>query len=112
MSKYKFDQQVYVRLRFISLGRAYFLPFSAQNLGNKMDKKINAIDSIDQFFLTVERGKVYPKVIADTEKLLIEKALQHSFGNQLLAAEILGVNRNTLRTKVKKFNIDVNEFKL
>lgn len=77
-----------------------------------MDKQISSIEKIDQFFLTLKNGEIYSKVIADTEKLLIEKALQHSFGNQLLAAKILGVNRNTLRTKIKKLDIDVNEFKI
>lgn len=58
-----------------------------------------------------QRGKVYRQRVEHLEKQLIEGALEHSNGNQLLAAKILGLNRNTLRTKIKKFNINVSEFK-
>ena len=57
-------------------------------------------------------GRVYDKVISDTEKKLIEKALKRSFGNQSIAAKLLGISRNTLRIKIKKLNIDVSEFKI
>lgn len=70
------------------------------------------IDKIDEYFLRVNRGKVYSRVIEDIEKQLIEKALERSFGNQIAAAKILGINRNTLHTKMKKFNIEVGKFKL
>ncbi|MFH1857892.1 MAG: helix-turn-helix domain-containing protein [Candidatus Omnitrophota bacterium] len=43
--------------------------------------------------------------------MLIEKALKFSFGNQIMASRLLGLNRNTLHTKIKKFNIDVWRFK-
>ena len=57
-------------------------------------------------------GRVYDKVISDTEKKLIEKALKRSFGNQSIAAKLLGISRNTLRIKIKKLKIDVSEFKI
>lgn len=71
-----------------------------------MDKK-----SIEEYFLTIQKGEVYSKAISDTEKLLIEKALEFSFGNQIIAAKILGMNRNTLRAKIKKLNIDIKVYK-
>lgn len=71
-----------------------------------------SIDKIDEYFLTVNRGEVYSRVIEDIEKQLIEKALERSFGNQIAAAKILGINRNTLHTKMEKFNIEVEKFKL
>ena len=77
-----------------------------------MNKETNIdIDKIDKFFLTAKRGEVYPKAIADTEKILIEKALERSFGNQLVAAKILGINRNTLHSKIKKLGIEVEKWK-
>ena len=42
---------------------------------------------------------------------LIEKALERSYGNQVMAAKMLGLNRNTLHTKIKKFYIDIRRFK-
>jgi DNA-binding protein Fis len=67
---------------------------------------------IDKIFLTIGRGKVYNKVINDTEKMLIEEALKRSFGNQSIAAKILGINRNTLRVKVRKLKIDSRSFRI
>ncbi|MFC1570732.1 helix-turn-helix domain-containing protein [Candidatus Omnitrophota bacterium] len=67
---------------------------------------------IDKIFLTIGRGKVYNKVIDDTEKMLIEEALKRSFGNQSIAAKLLGINRNTLHAKVRKLKIDPMKFKI
>ena len=55
---------------------------------------------------------VYEKVMAGTEKSLITKALKRSFGNQSIASKLLGMNRNTLRTRIRKFGIVVSKFKL
>ncbi len=66
---------------------------------------------IDEAFLTPTKGQIYRLVIDDTEKILIQKALERTGGNQIFAARILGVNRNTLRSKIKKLNIDLTRFK-
>ena len=69
-------------------------------------------EKIDELLLATERGKVYDKVIRKTEKMLIEKALKRAFGNQSIAAKLLGINRNTLHMKIKNMNIDVKKFKI
>jgi len=66
---------------------------------------------IDNSFITIQKGEIYKAVIGDTEKALIEKALECTSGNQITAARLLGINRNTIRSKIKKLNIDVNRFK-
>ena len=66
----------------------------------------------DKIFLTIGRGKVYNKVISDTEKMLIEGALKRSFGNQSVASKILGINRNTLRSKARRLKIDSRKFRI
>jgi len=48
---------------------------------------------------------LYSMVIHSVEKPLIEIAIQHTKGNQTQAAELLGINRNTLRQKMKQFQI-------
>jgi len=75
-----------------------------------MDK--DYMDKIDEAFITIQRGEIYHALIGNAEKMLIEKALERSFGNQILAAKILGINRNTIRTKIRKLNIDVHRFKI
>jgi len=48
---------------------------------------------------------IYHMVINAVEKVLIEDVLKRSEGNQSIAARALGINRNTLRAKMKKFGI-------
>ena len=69
------------------------------------------IDTMDKDYLRAGKGRIYAEVISSVEVRLIENALADSYGNQVMAARILGVNRNTLRVKIKKFNIDVKRFK-
>ena len=81
---------------------------SDQNKGGEMDLE----HKIEQTFVSVEKGHIYRAVIDDTEKVLIEKALSKTNGNQILAARILGLNRNTLRTKIRKLEINTDKFKM
>ncbi len=67
--------------------------------------------SIARYFLALNRGEVYPKAMEQIEKTLIEKSLELSSGNQIIASRMLGMHRNTLRAKIKKLNIDVERFK-
>ncbi|MDO8462527.1 MAG: sigma-54 dependent transcriptional regulator [Deltaproteobacteria bacterium] len=48
---------------------------------------------------------LYDVVINRVEKPLLELVLERSRGNQIKAAKILGINRNTLRKKVKDLKI-------
>lgn len=57
------------------------------------------------------RGGLYRAQIDETEKRLIEEALMRSTGNQILAARLLGINRNTLHIKIKKLGIEVERYK-
>lgn len=67
---------------------------------------------MEEVFLGEGKGKVYSMVIGSAEKELIEKVLKRTFGNQSIAAKILGINRNTLRTKIKKLDVDVGQFRI
>lgn len=60
--------------------------------------------------IEAEQG-LHKKVINAIEKPLLEDVLLEAKGNQLKAARILGINRNTLRTKVRKLGIDINRLK-
>lgn len=56
-------------------------------------------------------GVLYKTIIDKVEKPLIEYALERTEGNQLKAARVLGINRNTIRTKIKRLGIDVSRWK-
>lgn len=68
--------------------------------------------NIDRLFARFQNGEIYRGVLDTLERSLIEKALERAFGNRNIASRILGLNRNTLRTKIQKLNIDVERFKL
>ena len=50
---------------------------------------------------------LYPMLINAIERPLITRALQETKGNQIQAAELLGLNRNTLRKKIHDLHIPV-----
>jgi two-component system, NtrC family, nitrogen regulation response regulator GlnG len=50
---------------------------------------------------------LYHKIVAELEKPLIELTLKHAHGNQVHAARMLGLNRNTLRKKLIEHGIAV-----
>ncbi len=58
-----------------------------------------------------QKGVLYKTVLEKVEKPLIEHVLERTEGNQLKAAKILGINRNTMRSKIKKLSIDVKQWK-
>jgi two-component system nitrogen regulation response regulator GlnG len=51
---------------------------------------------------------IYDRVLREIERPLIGKALSVTRGNQLRAADLLGMNRNTLRKKIRELDIIVS----
>jgi len=49
---------------------------------------------------------IYDMVLCCVEKPMLETVLQHAGSNQTRAAELLGINRNTLRKKMQLHGID------
>ncbi|HCP18761.1 MAG: nitrogen regulation protein NR(I) [Candidatus Puniceispirillum sp. TMED52] len=68
------------------------------------------IDHIGRYFEAHEGDLpthgIYDRIIAEVEKPLITTTLAVTRGNQLKAAEVLGINRNTLRKKIITLGID------
>jgi two-component system nitrogen regulation response regulator GlnG len=54
-----------------------------------------------------DEGRVYREVIESVERPLLETVLRHTEGNQIRAAALLGINRNTLRKKISELGIRV-----
>ena len=50
---------------------------------------------------------VYDRVVREVERPLIALSLAATRGNQLRAAELLGLNRNTLRKKIRELDIQL-----
>ena len=56
----------------------------------------------------IEISGLYDLIIEQVEKPLIQLALDSLNGNQVKTAQLLGINRNTLKKKVDFYNIKIN----
>jgi DNA-binding protein Fis len=65
----------------------------------------SAIIGLEASFFDSKQGSLYRFIINETEKTLIQHILYKTEGNKLKAAKILGINRNTLHSKIKKLRI-------
>ncbi len=62
--------------------------------------------------LKVDNGNLYFSVIGEIERCLISLVLRETGGNQIRASKILGINRNTLRKKIRDLNIKIDRLRL
>lgn len=56
-----------------------------------------------------QKGNIYPLVMQEVEKSLIEIVLEETNFNLLLASRILGIGRSTLYRKINKLKIVLKE---
>lgn len=56
---------------------------------------------------TLPASGLYERVLREVEKPLIELCLAATGGNQIKSADLLGLNRNTLRKKIKTLEIQI-----
>ncbi|HSC80540.1 MAG TPA: helix-turn-helix domain-containing protein [Chitinolyticbacter sp.] len=64
--------------------------------------------SLEQYFQDLDGEApcaVYDMVLARVEKPLLTQVLARVDGNQTRAAEVLGINRNTLRKKLQTYDL-------
>ncbi|GHT96656.1 Fis family transcriptional regulator [Betaproteobacteria bacterium] len=65
-------------------------------------------DALEQYFRDLNGEKpnaIYDMVIKSVERPMLEIVLRQSQGNQTQAAEMLGINRNTLHKKLTEFQL-------
>ena len=65
-------------------------------------------DSLEQYFRDLDGEKpaaIYDMILKSVEKPMLELVLAKAGANQTLAAEMLGINRNTLRKKLTEHQL-------
>jgi Fis family transcriptional regulator len=64
--------------------------------------------SLERYFKDLDGEKprfVYDMVLKNVERPMLETVLDRAEGNQTVAAQMLGINRNTLRKKMQSLKI-------
>ncbi|MFO1395799.1 MAG: helix-turn-helix domain-containing protein [Burkholderiales bacterium] len=64
--------------------------------------------SLDEYFKKLDGESatgVYDMVIGHVERALLTSIMMRADGNQTQAADMLGMNRNTLRSKLVKYKL-------
>ena len=64
--------------------------------------------SMRKYFRELDGEKatnIYQLVLKEVEQPLLETVMKECKGNQTLASQVLGLNRGTLRTKLKDYNL-------
>ena len=88
-------------------GRKRVAPATAQIAGDGFDAAMEraVADLFRSFGGANPQVGLYHRVLHDLEAPLIAATLTWTRGNQIKAAEILGLNRNTLRKKIRDLNL-------
>lgn len=88
--------------------QGYRLKSHPSYLDEILEEKLNeVIHKIDPYVETKANMGVYNDIVSLVEKSLIKSALKKMNGVQTATAQFLGINRNTLRKKIKEFRIKI-----
>ena len=82
---------------------------SRSDSGNDNELSLTVRKVMRQYFKDLDGEKctgIYEMVVAAVEKPMLEVVMFQAHGNQTRAAQMLGVNRNTLRKKLQQHGID------
>jgi two-component system nitrogen regulation response regulator GlnG len=76
------------------------------SLESLVEQKLRScLDNLEK----METGDLYGMVLEQIERPLIRFVLEKTRGNQVKAADILGINRNTLRKKIQELDIEIRK---
>jgi Fis family transcriptional regulator len=80
----------------------------ARPASRSMPLRAMTAEALDSYFATLnghKPGHLYDLVLREVEEPLFKAVLDYAEGNQCRAADILGINRGTLRKKLKTYGL-------
>ena len=99
----------YIVENYLSYSSKERYNFNTKKKNKKQSLKSYLEDFFEEFFNSFgdneENLNLYEKFLNEFEKPIIIKILKFCNGNQMKAAKILGLNRNTLRSKMTKYKV-------
>ena len=73
---------------------------------NKIEINMNTSRDISNIVKEIKQS-IASKILREVERPLLDIALEETGGNQAKCADLLGINRNTLRKKISELDIMV-----
>ena len=80
----------------------------ATEFSNEQELETVLVKRLDPLFTDILRfwgTSLHANLLEKVEKFLIQKALFETKGNQVQAARLLGISRNTLRSRIEKYHL-------
>lgn len=81
-------------------------PAPSRRAGETLEQAV--VRNLEQYFADLDGAKphaLHEMVLQAVERPLLKFALDRAHGNQSAAAELLGINRNTLRKKLHDYRL-------
>ena len=84
-----------------------FLSAPARGEAERPSLEALVCEAVEQALAGPEPADLHERLLARIERPLLERVLAHTGGNQIRAAALLGINRNTLRKRIVELGIPV-----
>ena len=84
-------------------------PLARPAARGSMPLRTMTAEALDAYFATLnghKPGRLYDLVLREVEEPLFKAVLAYVEGNQSRAADVLGINRGTLRKKLKDYGLN------
>ena len=81
---------------------------AAKSNGRELPLRTHAERALNDYFANLNGHRpahLYDLVLREVEEPLLKAVLDYTEGNQVRAADILGINRGTLRKKLRLFGL-------
>jgi two-component system nitrogen regulation response regulator GlnG len=88
-----------------------FLPALRTDASSGAKESTGALPDLDAFIreqIACATDDIYAETHRRVDKLLLTRALEHTGGNQREAARLLGISRQTMRTKLRSLGLTVS----
>lgn len=92
-----------------SNGEDIFTAQGAERAAKRNPLRVYVRDAVENYLSQLNgypACSVYRMVLDEVECPLLQSAMRHSGGNQSKAAELLGINRGTLRKKLREHGLE------
>lgn len=84
------------------------MDFVLKTNGKEIPLRTHAERALSDYFASLNGHRpahLYDMVLREVEEPLLKAVLDYTEGNQVRAADILGINRGTLRKKLRNFGL-------